>query len=54
MLFRSKVADIAIINGKPATNVTELRKVETVIRGGRVYSVADLNTAVFGKGAPTP
>lgn len=49
-----KVADIAIVNGKPATNVTELSKVETVIRGGRVYRVADLNAAVFGKGVPTP
>ncbi|MCX5756599.1 MAG: hypothetical protein NTX19_10895 [Gemmatimonadetes bacterium] len=45
------MADISIGNGKPATNVSELSKVETVIRGRRVYSVADLNAAVSGKGA---
>lgn len=49
-----KVADISIVNGKPATNVAELSKVETVIRGGRVYKVADLNAAVTGRRVATP
>lgn len=49
-----KVADISIVNGRPATNVAELSKVETVIRGGRVYKVADLNATVTGRRAPTP
>ena len=49
-----KVADISIVNGKPATNVSDLSKVETVIRGGRVYKVADLNATVTGRRAPTP
>ena len=44
-----KVADIAIVNGRPATHVTDLGKVETVIRGGRVYAVADLMAAVSGR-----
>ena len=49
-----KVADISIVNGKPATNVADLSKVETVIRAGRVYKVADLNAAVSGKRGATP
>ena len=32
-----KVADIAIVNGRPYERVTELRKVERVLRAGRVY-----------------
>jgi len=45
------VTNITFVDGKPATNVSELSKVETVIRGRRVYSVADLNAAVSGKRA---
>jgi imidazolonepropionase-like amidohydrolase len=40
-----KVADIIIVNGKPAEHVSDLRKVEQVIRGGRWYDVQDLKTA---------
>jgi len=49
-----KVADISIVNGQPATHVSDLGKVETVIRGGRVYKVADLNAAVTGRRVATP
>ena len=49
-----KVADVAIVNGRPATNVAELSRVETVIRGGRIYKVADLREAVTGRRTPTP
>lgn len=49
-----KVADIAIVNGRPATDVAELSKVETVIRGGRVYKVSDLREAVTGRRTTTP
>jgi hypothetical protein len=48
------VADISIVNGQPAMHVSDLGKVETVIRGGRVYKVADLNAAVTGRRATTP
>jgi imidazolonepropionase-like amidohydrolase len=40
-----KVADILVVNGKPAEKISELQKVETVIRGGRMYRVNDLMTA---------
>lgn len=49
-----KVADIVIVNGAPAVHVSELSKVETVIRGGRVYSVAELRSAVTGRRALAP
>jgi len=32
-----KVADLAIVAGRPAERITELRKVEVVVRAGRVY-----------------
>jgi imidazolonepropionase-like amidohydrolase len=35
-------ADIVIVNGRPAERITDLRKVETVIRAGRVFRSADL------------
>jgi imidazolonepropionase-like amidohydrolase len=41
-----KVADILIVDGKPAEHITDLRKVETVIRAGRVYDSKSLNKAV--------
>jgi hypothetical protein len=32
-----KVADLAIVNGKPADRITDLRRTEKVVRAGRVY-----------------
>ena len=43
-----KIADIIIVNGQPAERVADLRKLETVIRAGRVYDPATLRAAVFG------
>lgn len=40
-----KIADIVIVNGKPAEHVSDLRKVEQVIRGGRLFDVKDLKVA---------
>jgi imidazolonepropionase-like amidohydrolase len=37
-----KVADIVIVNGRPAERITDLRKTETVIRSGHVFKAADL------------
>jgi hypothetical protein len=37
-----KVADIVIVSGRPAERVTDLRKTETVIRGGKVFNSAEL------------
>jgi imidazolonepropionase-like amidohydrolase len=43
-----KIADIMIVDGKPAERVADLRKVERVIRAGRMYDSAALRTAVSG------
>lgn len=40
-----KVADLFIVNGKPHEKVSDVRKVEQVIRGGRLYNAATLRTA---------
>lgn len=40
-----KVADLFIVNGKPYEKVSDVRKVEQVIRGGRLYNAAALRTA---------
>jgi imidazolonepropionase-like amidohydrolase len=44
-LTPGKVADVVIVNGKPAEHVADLRRVEQVIRGGRLYDVHDLKVA---------
>jgi imidazolonepropionase-like amidohydrolase len=44
-LAPGKVADVVIVNGKPAEHVSDLRKVEQVIRGGRLYDIQDLKVA---------
>ncbi len=48
-IVAGKIADIIIVNGKPATHVADLSKTETVIRGGRIYSVKDLMRAATGQ-----
>jgi imidazolonepropionase-like amidohydrolase len=41
-----KIADLAIVDGHPAEHIADLRRMETVIRAGRLYRVADLYAAV--------
>jgi imidazolonepropionase-like amidohydrolase len=41
-----KVADLIVVDGKPAERVADLRKVQRVVRAGRLYDVADLKAAV--------
>jgi len=41
-----KVADLIIVNGKPTEKISELRKVERVIRAGRVYETRALRGAL--------
>ena len=41
-----KVADIAIISGKPHERITEVRNVDKVVRAGRVYDAAALRAAL--------
>ena len=40
-----KIADVVIVNGRPAEHVSDLRKVEQVIRGGRLFDVEELKKA---------
>jgi imidazolonepropionase-like amidohydrolase len=37
-----KVADVVIVDGKPAERIADLQKVEQVVRAGRLYSTAAL------------
>lgn len=41
-----KVADLIVVDGKPAERIGDLAKVETVVRGGRLYQVDELMRAV--------
>ena len=40
-----KIADLIIVNGKPVERLSELRKVEQVVRGGRLFNVQELKAA---------
>ena len=40
-----KVADVIVVDGKPAEHVVDARKVERVIRAGRVYDARELRAA---------
>jgi imidazolonepropionase-like amidohydrolase len=41
-----KIADIIVVDGRPAERVADLRKVERVIRAGRAYEVQALRTSL--------
>ena len=41
-----KVADIAIIDGRPSERISDVRKVHRVVRAGRVYDPAELRAAL--------
>lgn len=43
-----KVADLIIVNGKPTEKISELRKVEHVIRAGRRYETRAIRSALGG------
>ena len=36
-IARGKIADLVIVNGRPAEHITDLRRTERVVRAGRVY-----------------
>jgi len=46
-----KVADLFVVNGKPAEHVKDIRNVEQVVRAGRLYDAHDLRAAT---GLPDP
>jgi hypothetical protein len=41
-----KIADLVIVNGRPAERIRDLRRTEWVVRAGRVFSAAQLYSAV--------
>jgi imidazolonepropionase-like amidohydrolase len=41
-----KLADLILLNGDPTTNIRDIRKVDTVIKGGAVMYPADLYPAM--------
>jgi hypothetical protein len=45
-LAPGKVADVIIVSGSPADNVSDLRNLERVIRAGRVYDPRELRAAL--------
>jgi imidazolonepropionase-like amidohydrolase len=46
-----KVADLLVVNGNPLERISDLQKLEVVIRGGRYYKVSDLLAAVSARNA---
>lgn len=47
-----KVADLVVIDGDPLARFSDLARVETVVRGGRMYRVADLQAALAARPIP--
>jgi imidazolonepropionase-like amidohydrolase len=43
-----KVADLLVVNGDPTQKISELTKLETVVRGGRLYQIEALRKAGVG------
>jgi hypothetical protein len=43
---RGKVADLILVNGDPTTNVSDIRKVSLVMKGGTVYYPAEVYEAI--------
>jgi len=41
-----KLADVILVDGDPSTNISDIRKVTTVVRNGVVYRSADLYRAL--------
>jgi imidazolonepropionase-like amidohydrolase len=40
-----KVADLFIVNGNPSEHVKDVRNIEHVVRGGRLYDADELRAA---------
>ena len=41
-----KLADVVLVGGDPATNISDIRKIELVVKDGVVYRSADLYKAL--------
>lgn len=44
-----KVADLIIVNGRPAERISDLRNLDRVVRAGRVYDPRELRGAMAGR-----
>jgi len=44
-----KVADLIVVNGKPAERISDLRNLDRVVRAGRVYDPRELRGALAGR-----
>jgi hypothetical protein len=51
-LAKGKLAELALIDGDPSKDITELRQVELVMRDGKLMKASDLRTALGISGAP--
>jgi hypothetical protein len=45
-IAEGKVADVIIVNGRPAERVSDLRNIDQVIRAGRLYHPGELRAAI--------
>ncbi|HVU21423.1 MAG TPA: amidohydrolase family protein, partial [Rhizomicrobium sp.] len=51
-LAKGKLAELALIDGDPSKDITQLRQVELVMRDGKIMKAADLRAALGISGAP--
>jgi imidazolonepropionase-like amidohydrolase len=51
-LAKGKLAELALIDGDPSKNITDLRQVELVMRDGKLMNAADLRAALGITGVP--
>jgi imidazolonepropionase-like amidohydrolase len=46
-----KLADVILVPGDPATHISDIKRVQTVVKDGVIYQVADLDRAIGVKPA---
>ena len=51
-LAKGKLAELALIDGDPSKDITDLRQVELVMRDGKMMKATDLRAALGISGAP--
>ena len=43
-----KLADVILVDGDPATHISDIRRVKTVVKDGTVFQVADMDQGALG------
>ena len=51
-LAKGKLAELALIDGDPSKDITELRQVELVMRDGKLMKASELRATLGISGAP--